>query len=502
MEPAAAGLMALSALLLVIRWYAAKTVGFGDSEALYAAYALHPQPAYLDHPGLIGVFARAVGGGTAPMPAGAHAVTAVMATMVPWIASIVARSMGATRRAAMIAAIALAVTPEIAVGLFAMTPDLLLCFLWFGALGTAAVALEAEPKSSRAAVAFLGAGLLCGAAASAKVTGLLLLAGLVVTVLVAGRRHARTIWPWLGVAAGALVFWPVVQFEAARGWPMLHHRLVDTQHGAGLSLRNLGAVLGGQLVYVSPLLLVLVVWLARDLYRARKRDATSALLFWSFAVPIAGLLPLCLWSRVAEPHWLAPPLLALPLHAARTGVPVVQGGEVRPRWRKLTVGAGALGLALTLGVYAWVLSPSLLTLAPRSYDAKVDIANELYGWKDAARAAQEMDEEVTLEDPQETVWVVGPNWMICAQLAVVLPRARVGCASETPTDFDDWAPRAVWEKADKIVFVTDNRFPVEAAARVPHFHPGRLQRLSIFRGGRIVRTFELTLLERRARASR
>ena len=28
--------------------------GFGDSEALYACYALHPQPAYLDHPALIG----------------------------------------------------------------------------------------------------------------------------------------------------------------------------------------------------------------------------------------------------------------------------------------------------------------------------------------------------------------------------------------------------------------------------------------------------------------
>ena len=35
-------------------------IGFGDSEALYACYAMHPQPAYLDHPGLIGVIMQII----------------------------------------------------------------------------------------------------------------------------------------------------------------------------------------------------------------------------------------------------------------------------------------------------------------------------------------------------------------------------------------------------------------------------------------------------------
>src|SRR6185437_7409438 len=78
------GLATLSCLFLVVRLLASIRVGFGDSEALYAAYAFHPQPAYLDHPGLVGVFARAVGGGTAPSPERAHAVTSVLATLVPW----------------------------------------------------------------------------------------------------------------------------------------------------------------------------------------------------------------------------------------------------------------------------------------------------------------------------------------------------------------------------------------------------------------------------------
>src|SRR5207248_9764051 len=54
-------LAAASAALLVARLFAAGRVGFGDSVALYACWAMHPQPAYLDDPGLAGILARAIG---------------------------------------------------------------------------------------------------------------------------------------------------------------------------------------------------------------------------------------------------------------------------------------------------------------------------------------------------------------------------------------------------------------------------------------------------------
>src|SRR5580704_4561539 len=92
----AAGLVAVTGVLLLVRLFAAQRVGFGDSEALYAAYALHPQPAYLDHPGLIGLFARAIGGGTAPSPERAHWVTTALAAAVPWEMALACRACGAT----------------------------------------------------------------------------------------------------------------------------------------------------------------------------------------------------------------------------------------------------------------------------------------------------------------------------------------------------------------------------------------------------------------------
>src|SRR5271169_5878751 len=88
----------LSCVLLGARLYAASQLGFGDSEALYASYALHPQPAYLDHPGLIGAFARLIGGGTAPSPLQAHVVTALLATAFPWGVALACRACGADAR--------------------------------------------------------------------------------------------------------------------------------------------------------------------------------------------------------------------------------------------------------------------------------------------------------------------------------------------------------------------------------------------------------------------
>src|ERR1700722_3767119 len=115
------GLLAsISLLFFAVRLFAAYRVGFGDSEALYACYALSPEPAYLDHPALVGLFARAIGRGTAPSPLAAHVVTAFLSTVAPWLVLACGVATGANVRSAAAVALGVAVTPEIAVGLFAM----------------------------------------------------------------------------------------------------------------------------------------------------------------------------------------------------------------------------------------------------------------------------------------------------------------------------------------------------------------------------------------------
>jgi len=484
-------LLAASAALLSVRLLAATRVGFGDSEALYACYALHPQPAYLDHPGLVGVLARAIGGGTAPTPGRAHLVTAVLATLVPWLMALACRACGASWKRACAAALVFALVPEIAIGLFAMTPDLPLAMAWTGALAAAATGLRAPAGSARAAAAFAAAGVLAGVAAASKVSGILLLAALAWTYASRPvRPHARTVAPWAGLAAGALVLVPVVALEARTGWPMLRHRLVDTQTAAGLSLRNVGALLGGQLAYLSPLVVVLAVLAARALWRGRD-DAVGALLLASCGLPFAVLLPLCLWSRVAEPHWIAPALLALVPAAARAP----QGPS-----RRLVAASCALAAAVVAAVHAWVLVPSLLRLAPASYDARLDLANELRGWPQAVHAVRE--EALAAWPPgseRGDVVVVGPHWVVCAQLEAALRGdVPVGCDTPVPDDFDAWWPRARWRHADTLLWVSDRRFgpPPE----LPAYVPVRTREVPVERDGRTVRVFTITVLARRAQA--
>ena len=110
------GALLASTLLLAVRLYAAFHVGFGDAEALYACYALHPQSVYLDHPGLIGVIARILGGGFAPSPLATHVATALLATAAPWIAALAARASGASPNASVVTALALMLAPEISIG--------------------------------------------------------------------------------------------------------------------------------------------------------------------------------------------------------------------------------------------------------------------------------------------------------------------------------------------------------------------------------------------------
>lgn len=490
-------LVAVTVVLLAVRLWAATVVGFGDSEALYACWAVHPQPAYLDHPGLVGIVARAIGEGASPSPGRAHAVTAIVASAFPWLVLATARAFGADRRRAVIAALVVALVPEIAVGLFALTPDLLLAPLWLGTLALAALGLRARPGTPAGASAFLGAGLLAGIAASAKVSGLLLVLALVVAYARVARskhpeaRAARTIWPWAGLAAGLVVVLPIAVYEARSGFPMLRHRLVETQHGAGVAFTNLGQLVGGQLVYLSPVLAWIAIRLARDLFRTRNDDARSTLLFACFAVPFVPLVLLCIWSPVAEPHWIAPALLALPLHAAR-----IERAPLRPR--VLTAGV-AIAALFTLVAHAWVLVPASARLVPESADPKLDIASELYGWPTVVEATHEqMRLAATPYDPEgREVVVVGPHWTICAQLHAAMPGVRVGCATPVPDDFDRWLPRASWRAASEVLWVTDNRFAADGTDQLPLHVRTAEGRVRILRAGRTIRVFSLYLYSRR-----
>jgi hypothetical protein len=481
------GALAASVALLAVRLFAAQHLGFGDAEALYACYARHPQPVYVDHPGLIGLVARAIGGGSSPSPFAAHQVTAWLATATPWIAALAARAAGASPSGCALAALALMLAPEISVGLFGLTPDLLLIVFWYASLAGSSWALSAEPGSNRALGGALVSGVAAGLACDAKVTGVLLLAGLAwAWASPEARAHRRTLAPWVGLAIALVLISPVVLDELARGFPMLRHRLVDTQKEAGLSLRNVGALLGGQLVYVTPPLLVGAFIVARDLHRRRHADAASRLL-WSVTIATLPLVVLCCVSRVAEPHWVAPLYLALPIHLAR------RTGEVRLIGARLARSAAVTGSAVIAAAHAWVLFPIGPLLLGEHYTARYDLANDLYAWQAGLPVLRKaLTESANSELPP--AMVVGPHWTVCAQVHAALPAAvLVGCQADVPDDFTRWLPPSTWQRAPVILYVTDDRFGARGEG-LRDYRSEASWHTDVRRGGALVRRITVTKL--------
>jgi hypothetical protein len=376
-----------------------------------------------------------------------------------------------------------------------MTPDLLLFFTWTGSMALFARALRWPPGSSRAAAAFAASGLLLGVACVSKVSALTLAAAfLVVLATPRARSHAKTLWPWLSLALAVFLVQFVVLYEARAGWPMLRHRLVETQHDAGLTARNLAAVVIGQAAYVSPVLCVVGVATARDLFRARRDDVVLHLLAAATFVPLLVLGALCLWSKVAEPHWLAPAWLGVPIYYAYRATSAKPC--IGPTARRLVLPGIVVGLAASSAVYAWVLIPPLVRLVPRDrYDSRLDIANELYGWPAAATDVLDVLIEQRALGRGDKVAVVGPVWMISAQLRAALPPSvLVGCRGRDCADFATWAPERRWADDDVIVFVRDNRYPRSGAELFSDRAVVETHVRTVMREGRVARTFTIEVL--------
>ncbi|HEY6728690.1 MAG TPA: glycosyltransferase family 39 protein [Polyangiaceae bacterium] len=490
--------LGLSLALLALRLHTARGVGYGDAEALYACYALYPQPAYLDHPGLIGVLLRSLGHGAAPDAEIAHGMSALIATLVPWLGALAVRATGLPWERAAGAVIALALVPELSVGLFGVTPDLPLAVCWLLALALANYLLRTDLPAAhgkRILLGWLGLGFVLGLAMLAKVSGALLAAALFMATI---QRRTRGVWrsfgPWGAVVCCAIVVAPLAGWELANGFPMLEHRLVTTQAGAGLSLANLGKFLGGQLLYVSPPYLLAAWTVGRHLTRHRRRDPASTVLWWSLVVPLIVLVPLCLWSNRAEPHWIAPPLLALGVHAARKDMVS----------RRLAAAALATGALFTLLVWLSVKTDVGIRFATSSigkalggYEPRYDLTNDLYAWGPGKRLLNQAVDDVLQKTGQLPAVVGSPHWMICAQAQVALgKRLGVGCNSPVATDFERWTPAERWRDAATILLVQDSRYPTDLAADYPSRSMTRAWRTQIRRADLEVRTLTITQLDR------
>jgi len=526
-----AGVTLLRLLLLPL-------IGLGDAEAYYWVWSQHPQLGYYDHaPGiawLIRLFTEI--GSSTPFWVRLGPVLVFPATV--YLLVLLGRELAPDDRGVGFrTALLCCVTPALALGGISASPDTLLALFW---AGFTLLLVRALTRGSGAAL--LGAGACLGLALVAKYFAVLLFPLLLVIFL---RREHRRWWrrPVL-YAAGVLALagmLPAVIWNAQNDWISFSFHLAQRHGAAGLSLANLGRLVGGQLAYLSPVLLPGLLWAAiecwsrgRGGYRWRSRDhrgletrgqdaagsppggglgaepfglgakphtdrgliargepvqRTWSVLFWLTTPYLLFWFLATLLTPEAEPHWplmgylpLFPALAALwPGRLARAA------GSGQRRLRRAGIAAVVVALALDLVVHVHVLTPWLARAMPDALyaaNARWDIGNELHGWPEVGRALRERVRA------GQGSFVFAYHYTLCSQLSLALhPAVPVRCPNRRTDAFDLLGLGEGLAGADGI-FVGDWRYqdPPDTVVSCAMLDP-EPELFEVFRGGLKAREF-------------
>jgi len=387
-------------------------------ETYYWEWSRRPAPSYYDHPpGIAAVIAF----GTALFGDTRMGVRfgAVLLGLVASVAGIALTRRLGGGKAALVAALALAVMPLAAAGLLLATPDAPLLAALAVATWALIRAVEKEPGTMADIGWWCVTGLALGAAMLSKYTAVLLPAGVALGFALDPRLRRRllTPGPWIGVGLGLAAFSPVIMWNAQMGWPsfafQLEHGFGGAASEAGLVSRLLGGLnrefdyLGGQLGLVSPILFVLIaVVVGRALRNGLRGEGDSrGTVLGGIALAVFGTFALSALRRHVEPNWPAPAYVA--------GVVLLGAGwkSASARWLRWGLWLGAV---LVVGIYIQALVPAL------PIDARRDPIAQAHGWDSLALVTNDARAELRSAGCP-AVWVATNRYQEASELGFHLP---------------------------------------------------------------------------------
>jgi 4-amino-4-deoxy-L-arabinose transferase-like glycosyltransferase len=294
---------------LHLAWAAA--IGPGNDEAYHYLFTVHRDWSYFDHPPML-AFVEALGvlaaGGTVSALSLRLGFVALFAGSTWLMARLTERFYGA--KAGVFAALALNVTAYhgLAASTFAL-PDGPLLFFWLLTLERLAAAVE-SPGGKLGP--WVGVGLAWGGALLSKYHAVFLPAGALLYVVLdrEARRWLRRPGPYVAVALGALLFTPVLWWNATHHWASFLFQGGRALGALRFQPQTLAFYLLGQAAYLCPWIwLRLVNVLVRRGARLYE-DAHDRFLVCQAVVPLA-LFTAVASIREVLPHWTLVGFLAL-----------------------------------------------------------------------------------------------------------------------------------------------------------------------------------------------
>jgi 4-amino-4-deoxy-L-arabinose transferase-like glycosyltransferase len=447
----------VSAAAVIRLAFAAALPVFPD-EAYYWEWSRRLAAGYFDHPPAVAVLIRFGTTLLGSTPIGIR----IGSIIAGWIASLftimIARRLGGgDATIAIRAAVVMSVLPLAAAGLVLATPDAPLLAATAATLYCVLRAVEAGHDSQSSMRWWAAAGVSLGAAFLSKYTAVLVPVGVLAAFATRPslRRRLKDYGPYVACAVAALIFLPVVLWNARHDWVSFAFQLkhgLSTPQGSALvaAWKHEGDLFGGQAALASPILFVLmgiVVWRSLDqtAMDAERALGVVALVCFVFFVVSA-------FRQRVEPNWPAPAYIpAIALLGSRLRTPR------REVW--IRAGVGLAGL-ISLAIYVQGLAPVLPIVPSRDPVARA------FGWSDLAQFAYRTSNSVHATT-RSTAWLAADRYQEAAELALQLPGHPTTFAtnlSGRANQYDLW-PRFpdLARPGDALVLVVDESAEPHAA---------------------------------------
>jgi len=336
--------------------------GFHGDEMYFVVAGQHPAFGYVDQPPLTPLLSAASVAIPGVSPTAVRVLPALEMGLVVVVIALIARDLGGSRRAQVLAAITAAISGYLGAGHLDTTtdPDLL---AWALVLWLVVKLLAGGDRRL-----WLAVGVVTGVGLENKDTLLFLGAGLAVGLLVTRRWDVvRSPWPWAAIGIALLSWAPNLVWQAADGWP----QLTMAQAISGYAADNRGQFVPLLWLFSGPLLFPVS---AAGLVCVLRAQAAAP---WR-ATGIAALVALVLVYLTGGKAYYVIGSVALFMAA---GAIVVDRWLARGHLR-LKVGTFATCAALSGALIALLTLPVLpvATFAKSSLPATVpDTANQI-GW--------------------------------------------------------------------------------------------------------------------------
>jgi hypothetical protein len=431
----------------VLRIVFALALGLGIDEAYTVATARVFQWSYLDHPPVAWWMASAA--------AQFFHSEAALAVRAPFIALFALSTwlmyrlaaLAFDKRAGFYAALLFNLAPALGVtdGTFVLPDGPLVAAMLGGAICLMRATAPDEPRTWGW---WLAAGVCAGMALLSKYHGIFLLAGAGLFVVTTRRqwRWLASPWPYAGALIAALMFTPVIVWNAENNWASFAF-----QGGRAAALRIRPwlpfLVLGGQALFLTPWIWAPLVARAWNAVRRGPAEERAWLLVCLASGPILAftLLPGITGNRGLF-HWAMPGyLMLLPLLGEAVARRLAAGDAHARGWLKFTSLATPILLGLVIAI-AWLPWPGLPFTKPGQ---NTDPLIETLEWKNLRGAFVEAG---FVDRPD--LFVTAGRWHEAGRIDYALRGALpVTCVCDDPRGYATKAPLAQFIGKDALIVV-------------------------------------------------